>query len=35
MALNWKELDLLLSEMPLKDSFIQDITEHSVYSLLI
>ncbi len=35
MALNWKELDLLLSEMPLKDSFIQDITEHSVHSFTL
>ena len=32
MSLNWKELELLLSEMPLRESYIQKITEHSVSS---
>ena len=32
MSLNWKELQLLISEMPLKGSFIQDITEHTLHS---
>ena len=32
MSLNWKELELILSEMPLEGSYIQKITEHSVSS---
>lgn len=30
MSLNWKETELLLSELPLEGSYIQKITEHSV-----
>lgn len=29
MSINWKELELILSELPLQDSYIQKITEHS------
>lgn len=29
MSINWKELELILSELPLNDSYIQKITEHS------
>lgn len=29
MSINWKELSLILSELPLKDSYIQKVTEHS------
>lgn len=29
MSINWKELELILSELPLRDSYIQKITEHS------
>ncbi|MBQ0071445.1 MAG: DUF814 domain-containing protein [Spirochaetales bacterium] len=32
MGVNWKELELLLSELPLEDSYIQKITEHDVHS---
>ncbi len=32
MSLNWKELELILSELPLEGSYIQKITEHSVSS---
>ncbi len=32
MALNWKELSLILSELPLRDSYIQKITEHKYNS---
>lgn len=35
MSINWKELELILSEMPLKDSFIQKVTEHSVHSFTL
>lgn len=31
-GINWKELELLLSEMPLLGSYVQKITEHSVHS---
>ena len=30
MSLNWKETELLLSELPLEGGYIQKITEHSV-----
>ncbi len=33
MSINSNELALLLSEMPLKDSFIQSVTEHDFHSL--
>ena len=32
MGLNWKELEKILSELPLEDSYIQKITEHSISS---
>ena len=32
MSLNWKELELILSELPLEGSYIQKITEHGVAS---
>ena len=32
MSLNWRELELLLSELPLEGSWIQKITEHDVHS---
>lgn len=32
MSINWKELELILSELPLKDSYIQKITEHDFHS---
>lgn len=35
MSLNWKELELILSELPLKDSYIQKVTEHDVHSLTL
>lgn len=35
MSINWKELELILSEMPLKDSFIQKVTEHNVHSFTL
>ncbi len=35
MAVNWKELELLISEMPLEESYIQDITEHSFHSFTL
>ena len=34
-GINWKELELLLSEMPLMGSYVQKITEHSVHSFSI
>ena len=34
-GINWKELELLLSEMPLMGSYVQKITEHSVHSFTI
>lgn len=34
-GINWKELELLLSEMPLVDSYIQKITEHDVHSFTL
>ena len=35
MAINWRELELLLSEMPLEESYIQDVTEHSYHSFTL
>lgn len=35
MGINWKELELLLSELPLKDSYIQKITEHDFHSFTL
>ncbi len=35
MSLNWKELELILSELPLEGSYIQKITEHSVSSFTL
>lgn len=35
MAVNWRELELLLSEMPLEGSFIQDVTEHSYHAFTL
>ena len=32
MSINWKELELLLSELPLEGSYIQKITEHDFHS---
>ncbi len=32
MSLNWKELEKILSELPLEGSYVQKITEHSVNS---
>ena len=32
MSLNWKELELILSELPLEGSYIQKITEHDIHS---
>ncbi len=29
MSINWRELELIISELPLKDSYIQKITEHT------
>ena len=34
-TINWKELELLLSEMPLLGSYVQKITEHNVHSFTI
>ncbi|MGN1190791.1 MAG: NFACT RNA binding domain-containing protein [Candidatus Ornithospirochaeta sp.] len=34
-GINWKELELLLSEMPLEGSYVQKITEHSVHAFTI
>ena len=34
-GINWKELELLLSEMPLVGSYIQRITEHDVHSFTL
>ena len=33
--INWKELELLLSELPLENSYIQKVTEHSVHSFTL
>ncbi len=35
MAINWKELEKILSELPLKGSYIQDITEHDYHSFTL
>lgn len=35
MSINWKELEKILSEMPLTDSYIQEITEHSYHSFTL
>ncbi len=35
MSLNWKEVELILSELPLVDSYIQKVTEHDVHSLTL
>lgn len=35
MSINWKELEKILSEMPLMDSYIQEITEHSYHSFTL
>ncbi len=35
MAINWKELEAVLSETPLLGSYIQDITEHSYHSFTL
>lgn len=35
MSLNWRELELLLSELPLEGSWIQKITEHDVHSFTL
>ena len=35
MSINWKELELILSELPLKDSYIQKITEHDFHSFTL
>ena len=34
-GINWKELELLLSEMPLVGSYIQRVTEHDVHSFTL
>lgn len=33
--LNWKEVHLLLSELPLKDSYVQKVTEHDFHSFTL
>lgn len=33
--INWRELELLLSELPLENSYIQKVTEHSVHSFTL
>lgn len=35
MSLNWKEVEKILSELPLKDSYIQKVTEHDIHSLTL
>ncbi len=35
MALNWKELELILNEADLENSYIQEITEHSFHSFTL
>ncbi len=35
MAINWKELEKILSELPLEGSYIQDITEHDYHSFTL
>ena len=35
MSLNWRELELVLSELPLKGSYIQKVTEHTVHSFTL
>lgn len=35
MALNWKELELILSEIPFEGSYVQDITEHDYHSFTL
>ncbi|MDY5932191.1 MAG: NFACT RNA binding domain-containing protein [Candidatus Ornithospirochaeta sp.] len=35
MGLNFRELGLILSELPLENSYIQKVTEHSVHSLTL
>ena len=35
MAINWKELERILSELPLRGSYIQDITEHDYHSFTL
>ena len=35
MSLNWKELEKILSELPLLDSYIQKVTEHDIHSLTL
>ena len=35
MSINWKELELLLSELPLEGSYIQKITEHDFHSFTL
>ena len=35
MSLNWRELELILSELPLENSYIQKVTEHSIHSFTL
>lgn len=35
MCINWKELELILSELPLENSYIQKITEHDFHSFTL
>lgn len=35
MGVNWKELELLLSELPLLDSYVQKVTEHDVHAFTL
>ena len=35
MSLNWRELELILSELPLEGSYIQKVTEHSIHSFTL
>lgn len=35
MSLNWRELELILSELPLKNSYIQKVTEHTLHSFTL
>ena len=35
MSLNWRELELILSELPLEGSYIQKVTEHSIHAFTL
>lgn len=35
MSLNWRELELILSELPLENSYIQKVTEHTIHAFTL